>query len=450
MHSWGKRLGPVVAVAVAVALPLTAAPSGAALSGAALSGAALSGAAPKGGDGRASLWESDWVTEGYPEEDDYLWYQTPETVLDPATGDVFATVTSQYVDGIGYELRRIDGSTGRIELERTLRVTRDLPETAPGSSQQLTRIADRHDGEVWASAIDFDGTPLWRRTLTTRGQVRSTHTHPVSGTTCAVIQVRPRHSHTGTLTCVSPSGEVLVERTLKEPGLSQVTADPRRSRWYVATMHTAAIRHSKKRREITKVRAFDADGTQVWARTQRSTRPKDGDVWLTLALTVDPRRGRVALGSSDSRSTRVSVWKRNGRKLPGRTWSVAEDLEIQDVVFAGDGSRIFVVHSDQADHIDLVALRPNGRKLWQRPHSRSAHDAAYFGVTLVPAADRRRVLLVGEDVAAYDWTGKRRWRGRTSSDFLGSRGHYDQQRGRFIVPWTDQGYPKAAVSAFRP
>src|SRR5690606_31233497 len=104
----------------------------------------------------------------------------------------------------------------------------------------------------------------------------------------------------------------------------------------------------------------------------------------------------------DSRTTRIDVWTRQGRALStdgwrNKRWGHREGRLIQDLVVTSDGTRVFMVQEGARAQMTVVALRPDGKQLWKRRHGRS-EDSSYYGVYLLPAEDRERVLVVGADV----------------------------------------------------
>ncbi|WP_110181182.1 hypothetical protein [Nocardioides solisilvae] len=397
-------------------------------------------------------WQSSWEAKGDPYEADV---QLVDAVLDPASGDVFALGENSEVHD-DHQLRRVDGETGATEWE--------LPQPASPYSQ-LTLDAD--GGQLLLShpvtvggkrllrlrALGLDGAERWSRDLVELGHVQEQVTDPASGTTCAttVAKAGPavggRRTQRWSFACVGRDGEPVAQRSFRRTGVTQqeelfLAVDPTRGRWYAA-----ASREVRGQGSTVELQALDRRGRTRWQRTLSWSGRRFGSVG---ALTVDPARGRVLLGTAvhggnRANSTTLTVWNSHGRRHAQRTWRGRNVDTITDLGVSADG-RHYVVASVFARRGGAVAdLRPGLRPRWTKRHGRGGLD----DLDLVVDDARRQVLASGGDVAAYRWTGSRAWGGSPSRAYFGLDLLLDAGRGRLLAAWQEEEWPAAHLTAWR-
>ncbi|WP_185995673.1 hypothetical protein [Nocardioides campestrisoli] len=420
----------------------------------ALAAALAAGPADASGPLPEPIWQSSWEAQGDPDEARvYL----IDSVLDPVTGDVFALARHSEVSD-RLLLRRVDGETGATEWERPQDASAYSRLTLDADARQLLlfeQVSLAGRPRLRLHALGVDGEPRWSRDLGSFGYAQEQVTDPASGTTCtATVTARPRTSGSGsrrglrwTIGCVARDGEVVALRSLDRSGSADqdelgLAVDSRRGRWYAALSRVVPGRSS-----TVEVQALDQHGRTRWRRTLTEGPREFRDFG---ALTVDPKRGRVLLGTSTYGGGKVSrgaltVWEGNGRRHAQRTWHSPRVGTISDLAVSQDGRHYVVASLGTTRGATITALRPSLRQRWTTRHTRQPVDH----LDLVLDDAQRRILVAGGRLAAYRWNGSPTWAGRPVRTYLPLRLHLDTERQRLVSAWQEDYWPAAHLTAWQ-
>ena len=398
------------------------------------------------------IWQSSWEAQGDPDEARvYL----IDSVLDPVTGDVFTLARHSEVSD-RLLLRRVDGDTGATEWERPQDASAYSRLTLDADARQLLlfeQVSLAGKPRLRLHALGVDGEPRWSRDLGSFGYAQEQVTDPASGTTCtATVTKRPRTSGSGsrrglrwTIGCVSRDGEVVVQRSFDRPGSADqdelgLAVDPQRGRWYAAVSRVAPGRSS-----TVEVQALDQHGRTRWRRALTEGPRSFRDFG---ALAVDPKRGRVLLGTSvygggrTSRGT-LTVWEGNGRRHAQHTWRSPRLGTISDLAVSQAGRHYVVASTSTARGAWITALRPSLRQRWTTRHTRQGVDSLDLVLD-----SQRRILAAGGRLAAYRWNGSGTWSGRPVRTYYSIDLHLDAARHRVVSAWQEEYWPAAHLTAW--
>ncbi|WP_185995314.1 hypothetical protein [Nocardioides campestrisoli] len=402
----------------------------------------------------APAWQSSWTAQGDPWDADV---HLVDSVLDPVSGDLFAVARNSEVSD-DHLVRRVDGLTGATEWEVPMELSQYSQLTIDAEARQLVishPVPGQRKQRVRLSAFGLDGEPRWTRDLGSFGHVRQQVTDPVRGTTC--ILSATKGAGTGDqgglgqrweLGCATRAGGLQFRRDWRRSGVTAqdrvgLAIDPRRGRWYVAVGRVVRNRSS-----AVELQALGLQGGTRWHRTLSWGPRSIGSVG---ALTVDPKRGRVVLGTAVDGDrvqprTTLTVWNADGRRHAQRTWRPRLISTIDDLAVSPDGKHYVVASLLRTSGGTLRGLRPDLSHRWTTRHTRKGVE----GIDLVIDEAKRRVLVAGGELSAYRWrNGSRLWRGVPGRDYVGAGLHFDPERRRLVASWWEGDWPVAHLTAWQ-